>query len=62
MTVPEEGLEKLIDLRFTRVPTTGPRALIEEGADYVKALLKKSEGPHRDPSRRHVAAQRAPAR
>jgi copper homeostasis protein len=44
MKAPDEGLEKLIDLGFTRILTTGRKAQIEEGADYVKKLLEKAHG------------------
>ena len=42
MSDPEEGLEKLIGLGFTRILTTGRRAQIEDGADYVKRLLERA--------------------
>jgi copper homeostasis protein len=42
MSDPEEGLEKLIGLGFTRILTTGRRAQIEDGADYVKMLLERA--------------------
>ncbi len=44
MSNPEEGLERLIDLGFTRILTTGRRAQIEDGADYVKGLLERAGG------------------
>jgi copper homeostasis protein len=42
MSDPEQGLEKLIDLGFTRILTTGRRAQIEDGADYVKKVLEQA--------------------
>jgi copper homeostasis protein len=42
MSDPDQGLEKLIDLGFTRILTTGRRAQIEDGADYVKKLLERA--------------------
>jgi copper homeostasis protein len=44
MAGPEEGLERLIDLGFTRILTTGRRAGIEEGADAVKEMIERARG------------------
>jgi len=44
MKDPEDGLERLIDLGFRRILTTGRRAQIEDGADYVKRLIERSRG------------------
>ena len=44
MADPEPGLERLIDLGFRRILTTGRRAQIEDGADYVKGLIERARG------------------
>ncbi len=44
MTGAEEGLERLIDLGFRRILTTGRRAQIEDGADYVRGLIERARG------------------
>ena len=44
MADPEPGLDRLVDLGFTRILTTGRRAQIEDGADYVKGLIERARG------------------
>ena len=44
MKDPDQGLEELITLGFRRILTTGRRALIEEGAGYVKDLMVRARG------------------
>jgi copper homeostasis protein len=40
MKDPEKGLEDLIGLGFARILTTGRRAQVEDGADYIKNLIR----------------------
>jgi len=44
MKDPDQGLEELIRLGFRRILTTGRKAQIEDGADYVKELIATARG------------------
>lgn len=44
MRDPEAGLERLIDLGFRRILTTGRRAQIEDGAETVRRVIAQARG------------------
>ena len=44
MRDPEAGLEKLVDLGFRRILTTGRRAQIEDGAETVRRIVSQARG------------------
>ncbi len=44
MTEPEEGLERIIDLGFRRILTTGRRANVEDGIETLRLVIAQAGG------------------
>ena len=44
MSAPEEGLERLIDLGFRRILTTGRRANVEDGVETLRQVISRARG------------------
>jgi copper homeostasis protein len=44
MADPDEGLERLIDLGFRRILTTGRRANVEDGVETLHRLIARARG------------------
>jgi copper homeostasis protein len=44
MSEPEDGLERLIDLGFRRILTTGRRANVEDGVENLRRVISQARG------------------